>query len=157
MEPTLNEHFRDMLCLFNEEKVEYLLVGGWAVSFHARFRVTEDIDLWVRPTPGNADRVLRALVRFGAPLDGITASDFSQPRYGLHIGLPPARIDLLTTLQGVSFEQAWGNRIEERLEDIPVHVIGREDLLHNKLEVGREKDIADAAAIRKNATDADGH
>lgn len=150
MEPILNDDFRDMLCLFNEENVEYLLVGGWAVSFHARFRVTEDIDLWVRPTPENSERVIRALNRFGAPLHGMDVEKFANPRYGLHIGVPPGRIDLLTTLPGVSFEQAWENRISDQLSGIPVQVIGREELLRNKTEVARPKDLADIDAIQQS-------
>lgn len=150
MEPILNDDFRDMLCLFNEEKVEYLLVGGWAVSFHANFRVTDDIDLWVRPSRENARRVILALTRFGAPLHGMDVEEFANPRYGLHIGVPPGRIDLLTTLKGVEFEHAWDNRVEDELSGIPVHVIGREELLQNKAEVGRPKDLADVDAMRRS-------
>lgn len=149
MELTLSDDFRDMIGLLNEEQVEYLLIGGWAVSFHARFRVTEDIDFWVRPTKENAERVMRALVRFGAPTEGLSVADFAQPRYGLQIGRPPVRIDFLTTIKGLAFDQAWQNRIEEQLAGQKIYVIGRDDLLANKIEVGREKDIADAAAIRK--------
>lgn len=151
MELILNDDFRDMIGLLNEEQVDYLLIGGWAVTFHARYRLTEDIDFWVRPTPENAERVLRALVRFGAPVDslGITAEDFAQPRYGLHLGRPPVRIDFLTTMKGLTFEQAWEHRVVEEFVGITVNVIGRDDLLHNKLEVGRDKDLLDAAAIQK--------
>lgn len=149
MESTLNNDFRDMLCLFNEERVEYLLVGGWAVSFHADFRVTDDIDLWVKPSQANADRVIRALHRFGAPLHGMNIEEFSKPQYGLHIGVPPGRIDLLTTLKGVDFDLAWDNRIEDELAGVPVNVIGREQLLLNKSVVARPKDLADIDAIHK--------
>src|SRR5690606_29265039 len=96
MAENLHDDCRDMLCLLNEEQVEYLLIGGWAISFHAKFRYTEDIDLWVRP---------------------------SQPRDGLHMGVPPCRIDILTTAVG----------------GIPVHVIGREDLLRNERIAGRDR------------------
>ena len=149
MEPILNDDFRDMLCLFNEEKVEYLLVGGWAVSFHADFRVTDDIDLWVKPSQDNAERVIRALLKFGAPLHGMDIEEFAKPQYGLHIGVPPGRIDLLTTLKGVEFDRAWENRIHDELSGIPVYVIGREELLQNKNEVARPKDLADVDAIQK--------
>lgn len=151
MELILNDDFRDMIGLLNEEQVDYLLIGGWAVSFHARYRLTEDIDFWVRPTPENAERVMRVLTRFGAPLDslGVTAADFAQPRYGLHLGRPPVRIDFLTTMKGLSFEDAWKNRVVEVFVGVSVNVIGREDLLSNKLEVGRDKDLLDAAAIQK--------
>lgn len=94
---------------------------------------------------------MRALVRFGAPVDslGITEADFAQPRYGLHLGRPPVRIDFLTTMKGLSFEPAWENRVVEDFVGITINVIGRDDLLHNKLEVGRDKDLLDAAAIQK--------
>jgi hypothetical protein len=94
---------------------------------------------------------MRALIRFGAPVEsmGITAADFAQPRYGLHMGNPPVRIDFLTTMKGLSFEQAWENRIVEEFVGITISVIGRDDLLHNKLQVGRDKDLLDASAIRK--------
>lgn len=150
MEPILNDDFRDMLCLFNEEKVEYLLVGGWAVSFHANFRVTDDIDLWVKPSPDNAQRVIRALLKFGAPLHGMDIEEFAKPRYGLHIGVPPGRIDLMTTLKGVSFEQAWANRVSDDLSGIPVQVIGRDELLRNKSIVARPKDLADIDSIQQS-------
>lgn len=151
MEPTLNNDFRDMIGLLNDEQVDYLLIGGWAVSFHARYRMTEDIDFWVRPTAENAERVMRVLTRFGAPIEslGLSASDFAQPQYGVHLGRPPVRIDLLTTVAGLNFDQAWENRIVEKLSGIEVNVIGREELLANKLEVGRDKDLLDAAAIKK--------
>lgn len=153
MEQTLNNDFRDMIGLLNDEQVEYLLIGGWAVSFHARFRMTEDIDFWVRPTAENAERVMRALIRFGAPIQsmGLSAADFAQPHYGVHLGRPPVRIDLLTTMAGVTFERAWENRIIEKLSGVEVNVIGRDDLLTNKMQVGRDKDLLDAAAIRKAA------
>ena len=153
MEQTLNDNFRDMIGLLNAERVEYLLIGGWAVSFHARFRMTEDIDFWVRPSRENAERVMRALVRFGAPVDGLGLSeqDFATPRFGIQFGRPPVRIDLLTTMKGLDFEKAWANRVVEKLGGIDVNVIGRDDLLRNKIEVGRDKDLLDVAAIKKAA------
>lgn len=151
MELILNEDFRDMIGLLNEEQVDYLLIGGWAVTFHARYRLTEDIDFWVRPTPENAERMMRTLVRFGAPIDsmGITAEDFAQPRFGIQLGRPPVRIDFLTTMKGLTFDQAWKNRVIEDFVGITVCVIGRDDLLQNKLAVGRDKDLLDAASIEK--------
>jgi len=151
MELILNDDFRDMIGLLNEEQVKYLLIGGWAVSFHARYRLTEDIDFWVRPTLDNAERMMRVLTRFGAPIDsmGVCATDFAKPRYGLHLGRPPVRIDFLTTMKGLDFEEAWANRIVEEFVGISINVIGRDDLLRNKLEVGRDKDLLDAAAIQK--------
>jgi len=149
MAENLHDDYRDMLCLLNEEQVEYLLIGGWAISFHAKFRYTEDLDLWVRPSQDNATRLMRALRRFGAPLANVSESDFVQPRYGLHIGVPPCRIDILTTIAGVTFDQAWRNRVAESMNDIPINVIGREDLVRNKQAAGRDRDLKDLQAIEK--------
>lgn len=149
MELILNDDFRDIICLLNEEQVDYLLIGGWAMSFHAKFRATEDIDFWVRPTRDNAERVMRALIRFGAPLKDIEADDFALPKFGLQLGRPPARIDILTTFRGATFDEAWSERIAETIDGLPVNVVGRQHLLMNKLQVGRPKDLADAEAIRE--------
>lgn len=151
MAEKLLDDYRDMLCLLNEEQVEYLLIGGWAISFHARFRYTEDIDLWVRPSPTNAAHLMRALRRFGAPLTNVTEADFIQPRYGLHIGVPPCRIDILTTIAGVSFDEAWPNRIEETLDGIPINVIGLDELIRNKQAAGRDRDLRDVAVLKKSS------
>jgi len=151
MEQSLDQNYRDMIGLLNEENVEYLLVGGWAISFHAAFRYTEDLDLWVRPTPDNATRLVRALDRFDAPRDGMTAEDFSHPRWGLHIGVPPGRIDIMTKLDPLEFEQAWRRRKHVTLGGLPICVLSREDLIENKLAAGRDKDLRDVIALRKAA------
>jgi predicted nucleotidyltransferase len=151
MEQSLDQNYRDMICLLNEESVEYLLVGGWAISFHAAFRYTEDLDLWVRPTPENATRLIRALDRFDAPRDGMTAEDFSFPRWGLHIGVPPGRIDIMTKLDPLGFDEAWQRRKQVTLGGLPIQVISRDDLIENKLAAGRDKDLRDVIALRKAA------
>jgi len=111
----LNPDFRDILSAFSDADVDYLVVGAYAMAAHDLPRATGDIDLWVRASAGNARRVLRALAAFGAPLDGVTAEDFSGPDVVFHIGLPPRRIDLLTSVDGVTFDEAWGERLTLRL------------------------------------------
>ena len=141
----LNPDYRDMLSALSEEQVEYLLVGAYALAVHGLPRATGDIDLWVRASSDNAERVLRALERFGAPLLDLSKDDLMMPGTVFQIGLAPSRIDLLTSLDGVGFDEAWQAREERNLEGLRIPVIGREHLIRNKKAVGRPKDIADAA------------
>ena len=104
----LNPDFAEMLRALSAEGVEYLLVGAYAMAAHGVPRATGDIDIWVRPSPENANRVLRALARFGAPLSDLTATDLQRDGTVFQLGVPPRRIDLLTSIDGVTFEDAWG-------------------------------------------------
>ena len=107
----LNPDYRDMLSAFSGEKVEYLLVGAYAMAVHGLPRATGDIDLWVRRTSQNAQRIVRALALFGAPLSRITADDFTKDDVVFQIGVVPRRIDILTSVSGVGFDEAWPERI----------------------------------------------
>jgi hypothetical protein len=147
----LNEDFRDLLVLLADAGVEFVVVGAYALAFHGAPRASGDIDLFIRPSPPNAERVFQALTRFGAPLQsaGVTAADLAQPGAVYQIGLPPRRIDLLTEISGVSFDEAWASRIETEVESRTVPFIGREALLKNKQATGRPKDLADIARLRR--------
>lgn len=147
----LNEDFRDLLVLLVDHGVEFVIVGAYALAFHGAPRASGDIDLFVRPSPVNAQRVFDALVRFGAPLEsaGVTAVDFSQPGTLYQIGLPPRRIDLLTEISGLTFDEAWASRTAAEVDRRTVSFIGREALLKNKQASGRLKDLADVARLRK--------
>ncbi len=147
----LNEDFRDLLVLLADGGVEFVIVGAYALAFHGAPRASGDIDLFVRPSPVNAQRVFDALVRFGAPLEsaGVTADDFAQPGAVYQIGLAPRRIDLLTEISGLSFDEVWASRITAEVEGRTVSFIGREALLKNKEASGRLKDIADVDRLRK--------
>ncbi len=147
----LNEDFRDLLVLLADGGVEFVVVGAYALAFHGAPRASGDIDLFVRPSPVNAQRVFDVLVRFGAPLEsaGVVAADFAQPGAVSQIGLPPRRIDLLTEISGLTFDEAWTSRITAEVEGRTVSFIGREALLKNKEASGRLKDIADVARLRK--------
>ncbi len=137
----LNPDFRDMLCALIDEGVRFLVVGAYAVSFHGHPRTTGDIDLWVRPDADNATRVWRALERFGAPRAalGLDESDFARPDNVVQLGVLPRRIDLLTSVSGVSFDAAWPHRVEVAWESRIVPFLGIDDLLRNKRATARAK------------------
>ena len=110
----INSDFRDLLCEFNEADVRYLVVGAYAVFFHAQPRYTKDLDVWVDPTDENGPRAFRALTKFGADLSQITPLDFSGPGITFQMGVEPNRIDVLTQISSVSFEEAWPSRVESK-------------------------------------------
>jgi len=136
-----------MLSALSEAGAEYLLVGAYALAVHGHPRATGDIDIWVRPTPENAGRVLRAVARFGAPVRDLSATDLATPGTVFQIGVPPRRIDLMTSIDGVEFDAAWTGRHQARVGDLDVPVIGRSDLVRNKRATGRPQDLADVAAL----------
>jgi hypothetical protein len=147
----LNDDFRDIVILFADAGVEFVIVGAYALGFHGAPRASGDIDLFVRPSPQNAASVFGALTRFGAPLasHGVSAVDFSRPDTVYQIGLPPRRIDILTSISGVSFDEAWASRVAAEVEGRTIHVIGRDAYIKNKEAAGRPKDIADALRLKK--------
>jgi len=145
----LSKDLREFVELLNSNGVEYLVVGGFAVSYHGFARYTGDIDFLVRPTEENSHRVLAALAQFGFGSLGIQAEDFQLPGKVVQLGVPPNRIDILTSISGVSFDDAWDDRTQGMLEDIATQFIGREALIHNKESTGRAKDLGDAVELRK--------
>lgn len=144
----MNRDFFDMLSALSGEGAEYLVVGAYALAAHGLPRATGDLDVWVRPTVDNAERVLRALRSFGAPLLDLTRDDLLRPDTVFQIGVAPTRIDLLTGVSGLTFDEAWPSRISVTLEGLPVPVIGFDELLRNKEASGRPQDLADAAWLR---------
>lgn len=144
--------FRDMLAMLLDEDVEFLVVGAHAMASHGAPRATGDIDLWVNPTARNAERVWRVLKRFRAPMLNLEPDDLNKMDVVFQIGVPPNRIDLLTSIAGVGFDEAWGERVEVEVLGRVVPVIGRAHLLANKRAAGRPKDLADA--VRLEADDA---
>ena len=147
----LHEDFRDLLVLFADAGVEFVIVGAYALALHGAPRASGDIDLFIRATPHNAGRVFAALARFGAPLEaaGISAADFARPALVYQIGLPPRRIDVLTEISGVSFDEAWESRLTVDVEGRSIGFIGRAALLKNKRAAGRPQDIVDAARLER--------
>lgn len=143
----LNPDFRDMLSAFSDRRVEYLLVGGYALAVHGLPRATGDLDLWIRPTPENARRAMSALKDFGASLMDLREEDLCAPGTVFQIGVVPCRVDVLTAIDGVGFDEAWPNRREVEVEGVRVLVLSREDLLRNKRASGRRQDLADIARL----------
>jgi hypothetical protein len=142
----VNPDYRDMLSALIEAQAEFLVVGAYALAAHGLPRATGDIDIWVRPTAENAKKVLDALTTFGAPLDQISLADLSTPGTIFQIGVAPHRIDIMTKIEAVGFDQAWKNRLEVALEEgLQIPVLGRADFITNKRSVGRKKDLADLA------------
>ena len=143
----LNEDYKDMLHALSEEKVRFLLVGAYALAAHGYPRATMDIDIWVMPSPQNADAVLRALHRFGAPLHNLTREDLQKDGTIFQIGVAPRRIDIITTASGLQFEDAYGKSLSLNIEGIELHILSIDDLIQNKRAVGRTKDMADVEAL----------
>ncbi len=139
---------RDLLLAFNEQEVKYLIVGGYAFGVYAEPRATKDLDIFIRTDAENSEAVFRALSRYGAPLQGLSPQDFTDGS-AFQIGQPPARIDLLQKIDGVTFDDAWSNRIQGLIEgEIPAAVISRDDLIRNKLACGREQDLLDVKKLQ---------
>ena len=148
----LNEDFRDVIAVLADSGVQFMIVGAYALAFHGAPRASGDIDLFIRPSPENANRVFEALTQFGAPLaaHGVTPSDFAREGTVYQIGLAPRRIDVLTKISGVAFDEAWATCVEAEVIGRKVHVIGRDAFVKNKLAAARPKDLADVARLRKN-------
>lgn len=145
----VNPDFSDLFSALNAVNARYLTVGGYAFAFHAEPRYTKDIDIWVEPSAANAEAVWRALLAFGAPMSNISHSDFAQPGMVVQLGVAPNRIDIVTSIDGVAFDEAWSRRADSRHGDVPIHVIGREDFIKNKLAAGRPQDLIDVERLTR--------
>jgi len=142
-----NQDFRDLLSCLLVADARFLLVGGYALAFHGHPRATKDMDVWVEPTSDNAGRVMSALAAFGAPTRDVTVEDFANRNTVFQIGVPPRRVDLVCSIDGVDFAAAWAERETLRLDELDVPVIGLRALLANKQVTGRLQDLADAEII----------
>jgi hypothetical protein len=143
----VQQDFRDLLALFNKHGIDYIVVGGYALGFYGAPRYTGDLDILVMPDPANAKRIMQALDEFGFGSAGLTAADFEQEGKVMQLGFPPVRVDILTSLTGVTWEQAKSGRVEGPFGDVKVHFIGRYEFIANKRALGRKKDLADLEAI----------
>ena len=143
----LNEDYKDMLQALSDEKVKFLLIGAYAMAAHGYPRATMDIDIWVMPSPQNADAVMRALNRFGAPLHNLTREDLQKDGIIFQIGVAPRRIDIITSASGLRFEDVYGQALIVNIEGIEVHIPSIDDLIRNKRAAGRTKDLSDAEAL----------
>lgn len=140
----LNQDYKEILSLLLENNVSFLLVGAYALAVHGYPRATGDIDIFVKPDHENAIRVFHSLAQFGAPLSNITSDDFKKEDTILQIGVAPRRIDIITTIDGLSFEEAASGKEVVTIEGLDIPVISRKNLITNKLATGREKDRLDA-------------
>lgn len=145
----LNPDYRDMLSALSAAGAEFLVVGAYALASHGLPRATGDIDLWIRPDAANAERVWQALEAFGAPLRDLSRADLCQPQTVCQIGVAPRRIDLLTGIDGVEFEEAWTTRMTIEIDGLCVPVLGLAELVRNKRASGRTKDLADLEELAR--------
>jgi len=145
-----NTDFRDLFAELNAVAAEYLVVGAHALAAHGHVRATKDLDVWIRASPENAARVHRALAAFGAPLQGLSVQDLAGPDLIFQIGIPPVRIDVITSIDGVDFEEAWPERVFSEYDDQRVHVLSRRHLIENKKASGRLQDLADVEFLEKS-------
>jgi hypothetical protein len=145
----VNPDFRDILAALSAEGAEFLVVGAYALAAHGLPRATGDLDIWVRPTADNARKVWQALLRFGAPLTSVNVKDFEIPDIVFRMGIPPNQIDLLTSISGVAFDDAWPNRVALEIEGTRIFVIGRAEQIRNKRATGRPRDQLDADWLQK--------
>jgi hypothetical protein len=146
----LNQDFKDILLCLKDEGAEFIIVGAYALAAHGLPRATGDIDIWIRNNEENARKVLRALSTFGAPVSELTEQDFTSPDMVLQIGVEPSRIDILTSIDGVAFDEAWKNKMSVIVADVEIKVLSRADLLKNKVASGRDKDQGDIAWLKKH-------
>jgi hypothetical protein len=144
----MHPDFKDLLSEFNAKRVEYLVVGAHALAAHGHVRATKDIDIWVRPSSDNARRIIDALAAFGAPTHGTTIDDLSGPNFVLQIGVPPVRIDIITSITAVEFDEAWPARLQTIFDGEPVGVLSRQHLIQNKSATGRPQDVADVHFLK---------
>jgi len=144
----ISKDHRDILKEFLDGGVEFLVVGAHALAAHGIPRATGDLDLWINRSSENVAKVWQALTRFGAPLTDLDPSDLEKPDVVYQVGVAPNRVDILSVIDGVAFDEAWQLRIEVDIEDLKIPVIGREDLIRNKDTVGRPQDIADIKRLK---------
>lgn len=146
----LNPDFKEMLSCLKDEEAEFIIVGAYALAAHGFPRATGDIDIWIRNSSDNAQKVMRALVRFGAPISNLTEQDFTSPGMIIQIGVEPCRIDLITNISGVEFNRAWENKVSVTIDGLEIFVLSKADLLRNKTAVNRDKDKGDISWLKKN-------
>lgn len=139
-----------MLLALNETGADFMIVGAHAVAAHGQPRATGDLDIWVRATSDNAERVFSALKNFGAPLSNLSTEDLSHSGTVFQIGVAPSRIDVLTSITGVAFDEAWKSKIQITIENLTVFCIGKIELLVNKKATGRPKDLADVDSLENS-------
>ncbi|MDQ3281085.1 MAG: hypothetical protein M3Q69_06710 [Acidobacteriota bacterium] len=145
----MNRNFVEMLSELSDEGAEFLVIGAHAVAAHGYIRGTRDLDVWIRPTRDNAERVFRALVRFGAPLRDVTVEDLYAPERIYQLGVEPYRIDFITTPTGLDFAEAWSSRVAIRVNGREFPFVSKADLIRAKRATARPQDLVDADMLEK--------
>jgi len=145
----VNPDFVDLLRAFADHEVESIVIGAHALAAHGHVRATKDLDVWIRPSSENALRTYRALAAFGAPLTELSPHDLQTPGTVFQIGVDPVRIDVVTAIDGVTFDEAWNERVPARFGGIPTHVLSRALLIRNKRATGRLQDLADVERLEQ--------
>jgi hypothetical protein len=145
----MNSDFKDLLRFLNEEKVSYMIAGGYAVMHHSQPRYTKDLAIWIKPSLENADALMRVFQKFGIPMMGLTREDFATVGTQLNLGVEPNQIDLLTVIPGLDFDQAWKGHVTTDAEGFPIHYLGKSDLIKAKQAAGRLQDLADLDELRR--------
>lgn len=145
----LSRDLQEFIRLLNSERVEYLVVGAWALAFHGRPRYTGDVDIFVRNDPANSQRMMRVIDAFGFGNTGVTREDFLKQDFVIQLGVEPNRIDLLTGISGVEFSEAWAERVAGNISGLEVYFINRDLLIRNKLASGRDKDLSDVRLLEQ--------
>ena len=143
----VQQDFKELLELFNEHQVDFLIVGGYALAFHGAPRYTGDIDIFVKPSEENAERILSALKDFGFGSLGLSVQDFVVENKVVQLGIPPVRIDIITSISGVDWDTAFDGREKGEYGGLPVYFIGRKEFIINKRTIHRHKDLADIEAL----------
>jgi len=147
----MHQDFKELLSAFNAGQVRYLIVGGYAVSYHAQPRATKDLDILIGADAENSEAVYSALAKFGAPIEGLSARDFAEPDNFFRMGTPPVMVDIMPKITGVEFEAAWSRRVHVQIDDnLSVPFISRQDLLVAKLAAGRAQDLIDVDSLRES-------
>lgn len=139
----MNSDFKELLQVFSEHKVEYMVVGGYAAIHYSQPRYTKDLDIWIRPSEDNAIRIAQAFAEFGLPMHEFTLEDLAEEGFQFFVGVSPVAFDFLTTIKGLVFDEAWGNREKSDQEGFPIWYVGKADLITAKKAVGREQDLHD--------------
>ena len=143
----VQQDYRELLGLLNKHEVEYIIVGSYALAYHGAPRSTGDLDILVRTSTENADRITKTLEAFGFESPDLTAADFLEPERVVQIGVPPVRVDLMTSLTGISWDEAFAGRVRGEYGDVPVFYLGRDQFIANKQALGRKKDLADLEVL----------
>jgi len=140
----VNSDFSDLLRIFNDHNVRYMVIGGYAVVQYAEPRFTKDLDMLISTDTANAEAVYKALLEFGAPLAGLSAKDFAEEGFFFQMGVAPVRVDILMGIPGIQFEECWNRRMEVDFDDLKVIFISKQDLIASKRAAGRPQDMIDA-------------